>query len=359
MFCLLLWILYCEWILFSCSGKAVGLWEEVIYMSCRACYACFLPVCLTRVLSPWAPPRQRSPPSQPHLASKSYTWLKPLSYFQFSSAGVVAAAQSQLVWLTTQCFLCVSGGAPGEVLGAARCSRLHLWSPRTFIKCPEVVDPPVRPVPGQVWQTCPGEKIIFCCICCTPCTAHCPFSIIVVLCVFVVGPHPSCVCGKNWQPIRCCQDPVQKQSWSTTGDSDRQLNWMTTLIAYFVNSLLATSTEVFLWTESCLHHCCPDNIFTTRGTKMTLSMKVLFRDFRRHVVVSDSVLALRPVQGRNGGATYQCYFSLCLLLIHTCAHIVHTVLLENMKIKTPCLKSFKCPPQLVPVKSVFFVFCRC
>lgn len=87
-------------------------------MSCRARYACFLPEWLTRALSPWAPPHSRSPPSQLHYASKSHTWLKPLSYFQFSSAGVVAAAQLQLVWLTTGCFLCVSGGAPGE---DARC----------------------------------------------------------------------------------------------------------------------------------------------------------------------------------------------------------------------------------------------
>lgn len=136
-----------------------------------------------------------------------------------------------------------------------------------------------------------------------------------------------CCVGKNWQPIRCCQDPVQKQATCTTGYSDRQLNWMTTLIAYFVNSMLAAYSRVLLWAESCPRRCCLDNIFTTCGTKMTLSMKVLFRGSQRHVVISELVLALCPVQGRNGGATYQSYFSLCLILTHTCTHIVHIVLL--------------------------------
>lgn len=95
---------------------------------------------------------------------------------------------------------------------------------------------------------------------------------------------------------------------------------MMTLTAYFINSVLAAYTGVLLWTESFLRHCCPDNIFTTSGTKMTLSMKVLFRGSQRYVVVSELVLALCPVQGRNGGATYQSYFSLCPILTHTCTH---------------------------------------
>lgn len=55
--------------------------------------------------------------------------------------------------------------------------------------------------------------------CCTPCTTHCPFSIIVVLCVSVVGPYPSCVV---WEKTGSQSDAVRIQSQKTS----LMCNWL-------------------------------------------------------------------------------------------------------------------------------------
>lgn len=149
-----------------------------------------------------------------------------------------------------------------------------------------MVDPPCQASPGAAMTNVSRLKDYF--FCSVRCIGwmlyimHCPLPSLHhcgALCFCARATSVLCCVGKTGSQSDAVRIQSKTKPQSTTGYSDRQLNWMTTLIAYFVNAVLAANTGVLLWTESCLRRRCPDNIFTTRGTKMTLSMKVLSEAF--------------------------------------------------------------------------------